>query len=307
MSAKNRLRVRKLETVGFVDKGDNPGALVTFFKRRQVAKRIVEENGKFCVYDADGKKTGEYNSMAEAQAHTGKRNGTLTKILQKLGIKDEDAAELVGALLVEGAGAAGAPGDGDGTDTDKGDDMSFDVNKMTPEQKAAFDKAVSDAVAKQKPAEPAVPESVTKALEDATKRAQDAETRVAKLEDQREQDSYIAKAKGLGLTADDWATPLRKIAKALTGDEFKKLEEYFKASQEQARVAALYKEIGRGGTGAATDTDAAVAAAVAEVRKAKPELTAEEAEGEVMKNRPDLRNQLERERMARLERHGQGD
>lgn len=313
--AKNRLRVRELQTVGLVDKGDNPGALVTFFKRKsKVAKGIVEEGGKFCLYDAEGNKKGEYATRAEAEAAMkapdpeAKRLGAVTRVLQKLGLRDEQAAELVGALLVEGAGAGGAPTEsGDGT-TEMGDDMSFDVTKLTPEQKAAFDQAVAAEVAKQKPTEVKVPEAVQKALDEAKAEAQAAKEQVAKLVDQREQETFIQKAKSLGLTGDDWGTPLRKIAKALTPEEFKKLEEHFKAAQEQARVAALYKEIGRGGTGAATDTEQQVHAAVSELRKSKPALTAEEAEGEIMKLRPDLRNQLERERMARLsQRNGSGD
>lgn len=271
MSDKNRLHIMRLDTVGLVDKGDNPKAEVVFFKRQAIQKGVVQEDGKFCAYDDEGKKLGAYDTKEEAEA----------------------------ALKGPPAEKGGSEG------TTKKEQPMFDVKKLDATAQAEFQK-LSERIAeleKQVPApkapEAVLPEAVRKQIEDTEKRAKEAEDRVAKLEDQREQETYIAKAKEVGLNADDFATPLRKIAKALTADEFKALTTLLKAQAAQIREGELYKSIGRGGTGAATEAETQLAEKVKEVRKAHPEFNEERARAEVMKTDVALRNRLEAERLAR--------
>src|SRR3990167_3277005 len=52
-----RLRLKRIDRVSFVDKGDNPKADVLVWKRASIVKRIVERDGQFCVMSEDGSKT----------------------------------------------------------------------------------------------------------------------------------------------------------------------------------------------------------------------------------------------------------
>ena len=293
MAERNRLHVRRLLTVGFVDKGDNPKAEVVFFKRGEMKKRIEERGGKFCVMGEDGKVMGEYDSKEEAEASMQKES-MLSRALRKLGLKDTEVKE----LLAEGA-AGDDPKMEKPAPTTTEDHPMFDVKKLDAAAQAEFQK-LTDRIAELEPKpEPKLPADVQKKLDDASEEVRKAHDRIEKLEDQREVEKFVGIAKSLGMTADDWAAPLRKIAKALTADEWKAFETHEKALQAQIRAGALYKQVGTGGHGWATEAETELHTAVAEVRKAKPELTVEEATGEVMKTNVALRNRLESERLSR--------
>ena len=188
----------------------------------------------------------------------------------------------------------------------------IDVTKLDATAQVEF-KKLTDRIAELEKAVPApapkpvpVPEAVQKQLDDLKKTAEDAQAEVRKLTDQRENEQFITKAKDLSLNADDFGSILRKISKAVTGDEMKKLETHLKALAAQVKESGLYKEIGRGGSNSSTDVETQVEELVKEIRKATPKLTREAAYGEVMKLRPDLRNQLEAERLARTSQPAEG-
>jgi len=296
-TAKHRLHVKRLDTVGFVDRGDDPAATVVFFKRREqpVQKYIEEKDGKFCVYSEDGKKLGEHDSRDDAEAQ-------LRAIEANKGKMEK--------LPAEGAGAA-ANGQEQAAPTPTEEATMFDVTKLSTEAQAEFKKLtdkVTELEGQLNPPKPApLPADVQKKIDETEKRANDLAEQVQKLQDQREAETFIAKAKALSLPADDFGSILRKISKALTAEEMTKLETTLKALAEQVRQAGLFKEIGRGGTGAATETEAKVAELVKEVRKANPTWAAERAHGEVMKNHPALRRALEEERMSRTLQTGKED
>lgn len=274
---KNRLFVRSLKTIGFVDKGDDPKAELLIFKRHEageVKKGVVQEDGKFCAYDAEGNKLGAYDSKEEAEA------------------------------ALKAPPTEKEKGGDDGSTTEE--QPMFDVKKLDATAQAEFTKLTDQVatltakVAELTPPEPVkLPADVQKKLDDAADEVRKAHERIEKLEDQREVERYVGIAKSLGMNADDFATPLRKIAKALTKEEFAAFEKHEKALQAQIKAGALYSKIGIGGGGAATEAQTELQAAVAEVRKAKPELTVEQATGEVMKDNVALRNRLEAERLAR--------
>src|SRR5258708_21355636 len=87
--------------------------------------------------------------------------------------------------------------------------------------------------------------AVTKALADAAA----ANERVSKLEEERDREVYIRKAGAYELIAkaDEFGPVLRKIAKALTPEEFKFLEGRLGAVQEQLKTSKLFTEAGVGG------------------------------------------------------------
>ena len=304
MAGKNRLRVKSLNTVGFVDKGDDPKAEIMFFKRFE--KGIKEEGGKFCVYGEDGKKMGEYATREEAEAQMNTEKSLLARVLKALGLKGNAELE---KLLAEGADGAAKETETAPTPTEEAD--MFDVTKLPAEAQAEFKKLsdkVTELEGKLNPPAPApLPADVQKRIDETEKRAKDLEEQVQKMQDQRENETFIAKAKGLGLPADDFGPMLRKISKALTAEELASLETMIKGLQAQAKEAGLYKEIGRGGAGAATETEGKVNELVKEIRKANPTWSAERAEGEVMKQHPQLRRALEDERMSRTLQTGKED
>lgn len=311
-TAKNRLHVKRLNTVGFVDKGDDPKAEIMFFKRK-IEKGIKEEGGKFCVYDESGKKMGEHETREQAEAqmramegHKGMDKGLVARVLKALGLQGNE----VDKLLADGAEAA-ANGQEKTAPTPTEEATMFDVTKLPTEAQAEF-KKLSDKVkeleGKLNPPAPApLPADVQKRIDETEKRAKDAEERVQKLEDQRENETYMAKAKALDLNQDDFGPILRKMAKALTAEEMKTVETTFRGLAEQARQAGLFKEIGRGGTGAATEVEAKVNDLVKAAREKNPTWSHERAHGEIMKSHPDLLRALESERMARTLQTGKGD
>lgn len=334
----HRLHVRRLDTVGFVDKGDDPKAEVVFFKRAETfdeagsTERISSEMYdltyrlvqalRSAVEDPDEDQNPAdimATSLEQFEATVRARipmwaqgkpvekkdaDGVLAKALDALskafGLKGKEVEKLLAD------GADGGSND-DGTNHDGGHEMSdktFDVTKLSAEAQAEFEKltgriAELEKAAKPEP-EPKLPEPVQKAIEAAEKRAQAAEDRVQKLEDQREQEQFIAKAKDLSLNADDWATPLRKIRKALTDEEWDRFEKHQRSQAAQIRESDLFKQIGRGGSGAASPAETEVAELVKGLRDKNPGWSEERARGEVMKTRPDLRNALENERQARV-------
>ena len=300
MAEKNRLHVKRLDTIGFVDRGDNTKAEVVFFKRK-VEKMIREEGGKFCVYSEDGsKKLGEHDDRAGAEAQMRAMEADKTeksivaRVMKALGLEKQ-----VAKLIAEGAAGGSIETELEPAPTTTEDHPMFDVKKLDAAAQAEFQKLTDRIAALEPKAEPKLPADVQKKLDDASEEVRKAHDRIEKLEDQREVEKFVGIAKSLGLTADDWAAPLRKIAKALTADEWKAFETHEKALQAQIRAGALYKQIGTGGHGSATEAETELHTAVAEVRKAKPELTVEEATGEVMKTNVALRNRLESERLSR--------
>lgn len=102
------------------------------------------------------------------------------------------------------------------------------------------------------------PTAIEKRLAEFEKRAAEAEAKakaadekVQKLEDQREMDVFIAKASGLkdaGFTPDD-AAILRKVYKAVTAEEAKRLDAILNGAAALARDSVAWREVGVAGAG----------------------------------------------------------
>jgi len=136
-----------------------------------------------------------------------------------------------------------------------------------------------------------IPDAVAKRLDEAEKRAKDAEAKIAKLEGDKRAALFLTKAAQFKhlpeFTADDFGPVLAKIEDALEADEFERLEKVLRGADEAIRQSGLFTEVGS----AAKDygsKQAEVDAAKAEMRKANPGMTPEQAERQVFKDKPEL-------------------
>lgn len=309
---RKRLFITRLDSVGFVDKGDDPKAEIVFSKRH-TDKRIRETAaGKFEVMTADGSRvlgTHDTRLAAENQLaaiETNKKEPNMLKrLLKAVGLSSGMAESDIDKLLAD-EGARGGSDDDSGADTG-GDMPEFDIKKLDDEAKAEFEKLQGDlatALAKIEELDKAgeggddddldIPDAVQKLMDATQKRADEAEARVTKLEDDKESERFIAKAAAynqLGTSPDDFAPVLRKIAGALEAEEFKKFEEMLNAANAKIREGALYKAAGAGGQSTDTSVSAEIREKVEELQKADPNLSDQVARGQVFKAHPLLRQQ----------------
>ena len=135
-----------------------------------------------------------------------------------------------------------------------------------------------------------IPDAVAKRLDDAEKRAKDAEQKIARLESEKRAAVFLTKAaqyKHLPeFTADDFGPILGKIEAVLEAEEFERLEKVLRGANEAIRQSDLLREIGSGvGYGSKA---AEVKAEVEKVRASRPNLSPEQAEREVFKEQPAL-------------------
>lgn len=296
---RNRLHIKRILTVGFVGKGDNPPAELTFFKRhdpanaedgvpRQVGE--AEEPGEGFRGQADpaadlsgAVKSNPTDGVVEIPEANAKSNPqervmdekfpTLKAVLKALGFTREDVVKLNTEELANGLDGGEKP----------------DPEPAKPVEKSA------EVVA------------LEKAVQAAQERADAAEALAKQLEDQREGERFQKEAEQYehlpGVEPSEFGAILRKCAGALGEDEYAKLGEILRGADEAARQGQLFKEIG---TDAAAEgsVESEVQKLADEIKKAKPELTDTMARAEVWKSRPDLMNRYEQERAARAARRG---
>lgn len=115
---------------------------------------------------------------------------------------------------------------------------------------------------------------------------QAAEDRAAlvKMQDERERDQYIAKARGLKAfgPADDLGGDLRDIAKALGAERFTKLETKLRAIQKQLETSKLFAEMGAEGTSQVLDPYTKIEKAARELVSKGTDMTFEKAFDKVL-------------------------
>jgi hypothetical protein len=138
--------------------------------------------------------------------------------------------------------------------------------------------------------------ALQKKLDEAQAREVALAKRVETMELANRDATFIAKVRKLEhlpVQADTFGPLLRKVADALSAEEFTEVERVFAAQNEIVRVGKLYAEIGAGATeGSATGR------ATAEARKlmdADPKLDEATALATVYKRQPSLMYEVERE------------
>jgi hypothetical protein len=126
-------------------------------------------------------------------------------------------------------------------------------------------------------------------LEDAEDRAERAEEIAKQERDNRENQAWISKAekdfRALGATPTELGGLMKSLSEKAPA-EAKAIEKLLRAANNQIAKSALFGEIGA--TGANTPTGAAVDGMVAELRKADPKLSYEQAMSRVYEQNPDL-------------------
>ena len=123
-------------------------------------------------------------------------------------------------------------------------------------------------------------------LADVTKRLKDTEDKAAALVAEKRRQQFVEKANALkrlpGLTADDHAELLDKTEAALGAEAFAKLYGVLQASNKAIDESLLYREIGGGGAPEPGSAWAEVVAKAADLRKAVPDISEEQAQDQVM-------------------------
>ncbi len=175
------------------------------------------------------------------------------------------------------------------------EDGTWDLSAVPEDQRAGYElmlKAHEDQVAE-----------LQKAAEANESKADEA-IKIAKAEqEKRETSEYIAKSAELDQLAkndEEFGPVLREIAKAeeaghLSEGTSEALDSVLKAANEAVKTADIFKEAGRVGRGNGGDADSKLDAAAAEIRKADPSLTEEQAVAKALENDPSLYEDIRKE------------
>lgn len=329
-----RLRLKRIDRVAFVDKGDNPTAHVMIWKRapedaskalsfaearakmqaeretwqhtdvlHQVMRSIMEDD----EMDAPAKKAlldrsiDEFATEMKAAmpAMMKQESGPFARLVAAIGKRLGWSSEQVGQVTQE-------VGDSEMSKT-------FDPKSLPAEAQAAFaemEKRATDAEAKlATPAagsekEQTLPTEVTKRLEDAEKRAKDAEERVAKIEMDRRNETFVQKASQwthLPVKAQVLGPILRKVAdgEKLTTEEQAEMDRVLSAANEANRTARLFEEVGSGAEGDGSATSK-VNKLAKEAQAANPKLSDAAARAQVYERNPGLMAEVEAEDRERV-------
>jgi len=329
-----RIRVRSISTVGFVDKGDDPEASVELLKRAETfAEQGNRDEIRHELWDVTERMSSVlFSALFDAEEDQDPSAIILTSL-------DQFSNEVKAALPQWLAGTATKEGNMESKERGKfrrmvhalggmlgldADEVAKELSPSTKEEEgtmADFKRedlpqeaqnelkrledlnveiqgkldAVKPPVKEEPPVE--IPEAVAKRLDEAEKRAKEAEEKITKLEGEKRANLFLTKAMQFkhlpDFTADDFGSILAKIDGALETEEFDRLEKVLRASDEVIRQSNLLKEIGSGsGYGSKA---AEVEAEVTKMRAAHPSLTKEQAERDVFKEKPALYTAIQAE------------
>lgn len=136
-----------------------------------------------------------------------------------------------------------------------------------------------------------LPEPIRKRFEEFEKRAAEAETKLAKMAEEKETAEAITKAKSLNFgKAEEVGPLLMRVAKGQTTvADAETLERLFKAAGEQGKVTNLFRSVGSD-TAVDGDPEVLLKAKAEEIRKANTGLTPEQAYAQAMDQNPSLYN-----------------
>ena len=293
-----KLRDLTLSEISLVDNPANPGARVVLAKR---ADPFAKEAQTFDeARDTSERREAWWRMTAALQ-------DSLGSILHDEDLTPEQRAEQMSQsvdqfrdAMVDQFGddetpdpvAAGSPGTG----TQGDDDMDLEKRVGELESQIATltkerDKARAE-VAKLQPPKPIeLPADVAKRIEDAEKRAAEAEEMAKAERDRREQAEFTKRADDEfgALPGESVAkgAALRAVSK-LDEDEREALTTMLKAGQNA--LAAFQKENGAAGGDDTTDAHSQLVAKAEDIRKADPKLTKEQAFKRACEDNPDLYN-----------------
>ena len=315
---KNRLRVKRIERVALVDKGDNPTADIVIHKRTSepaapAAQQAQADGWGRRFMAAVGRRLGWKPSeiakaMDEAVTFDAVRGAQKASeeiwrftdalcmaIRNALESNETDKAALVSASLdqfttaMKEALPAWLSGEGVEKTGTEGVAMADDKTKVGGEAGPVV-APPADAVTK------AEMEALSKRVTEAEAKQKEAEAKVQKMETEKRDGEFIAKAlalRSLPQDATKFGPILRKIADALTAEEFTEVERVLAAANEVARVGKLFDEVGSAGE--AGSAAARVQAEADKLKAGDPKLTDDAAKSMVYKRAPTLMREVEAE------------
>lgn len=325
--AKTRLRLRRVDRIALVDKGDNPRAVIAFHKRAPDAaaqdgvdaglrQRVSAAFGRaFARLFApeiekamDAQTFDETHGQSEFENAAYQLSSDLHQSLRSIVASDaENKAALIETSIDQFASALkeklGAAAPAAAPDTPPAEPAA-PVEQQVEPQNADTDEDEDDEEAMAQQTQKAANTDVSKAETEALrKRLADAEAEIRKMQLDARNAEYVAKAQrlypSLPVKAEELGPVLRKIAdgEKLSDGELKLHERALAAGNEAAHTARLFQEIGSGVADEGSATAKADALAT-ELRKADPKLTQEQALAKVYKSDPDLRREIEAEERA---------
>lgn len=286
---RHRLHVDLIDTVGIVDKGDDPESQIVFLKRAggvmekpdpTMFRKMVEAIGSAFGLGADdvNRALKDGDDPPPDPKEGGKEDGVVKEF--KLEELPEVAQEEFRKLQGEAQKVAGLE--------EQVQKLTDQVAELTPKEDPEPDP------------EP-IPEELQKKLDDAEKRATEAEERIAKLEAEKRNTIFVKQAGELtalpGFKPDDHATLLDKIEAAIGAESYEAFIGILKSAAQAVRTGELFKTAGRGGISTSIETE--VQEAADELRKTNPDWTVEKARAEVWKRNPELYVRYEAERATR--------
>lgn len=198
------------------------------------------------------------------------------------------ALELVRQVVAE-ADAGGEPENQNGGDGSMPGTMTMDKPRTQTMTQVVPAQATDEDLLK------SLPESIRKRLEDAERRAEEAES-IAKAErEARVRREFLEKARGyraLPVKAEEFARVLKGLFEKAP-EEAKEIESLLQAADEALQKSALFREMGRSGGGAPSAWGQIES--LARERLGKGGLTKEQAIAQVLQERPELYRQYREE------------
>ncbi len=215
-------------------------------------------------------------------------------------IEDETVREALQASVTEIAEAGSeAIEAAEKTASDKDEELAAKQTELDEAKKAAEEKDEDGGKKKTvdksnlSDGERAQVEALEKSNEELTKESEKKEARIAKLEDVEKTREMTDLAKSFGNVAYDTAE-LVSILKGCDEDELAAHKKFLTAVNEQLTTAALFAEVGKGGTGGG-DAYGQLQELAKDLRKTETGLSQQQAFSKVYDSNPDLAAQHKRE------------
>jgi hypothetical protein len=203
--------------------------------------------------------------------------------------------------------SAATPPDKGGTDMEKVDALAAEVEQLKADAQKATESleevnkqlaAITeerDTLKKRVDEFDSTPEAIEKrklnALpEDIRKRLEASEARIQKMEDEKLEQVYLAKAKALGQNEDFGRVMKRVSVNATTAEDLQEIERVIKALSEQAKSGKLFTTLGSDGNDGdvADEPDKAFLAKARKLREDNKDLSWNDACAQVAREDPDL-------------------
>lgn len=274
---KYRLSSMTYDEVSLVPAGDNPTAEVVLMKADPTHKYTDGDSAVGTVTRNDDQK--ESNMAGE--------NG----VIKKSDLPDE-VVEYINGLeaVVEEITKADATDipEGDGSDDDDAYGVGNPDHEVPDNPSGEGDGEEDDVEKALSKADPAVKALIAKMQKTTESRIAKAEKMAAEEREQRLTREFTDIAKTLPMindNPDDLGGLLKELSKQAP-TLAPKVQSLLKAANEQIRTANVFTEIGK--RASTSDSSTALGAAAAEIRKAEPTLTAEQAEAKALELNPHL-------------------